>query len=70
MSEARQDQTGDDPVRDGPCAKNFSLLKECAQRKGVRNEKQQLQACPSETDLLIRCVNKHPLYFQNLPKNR
>ena len=54
---------GPDKLRDGPCAKEFAYLSACAKRKGVVNNKQQMQACPSETDLLIRCINKNPLYF-------
>ena len=53
-----------DKLRDGPCAKQFAMLKQCAERKGVIDDKKQMQACPSETDRLIQCINKHPLYFQ------
>jgi hypothetical protein len=60
-------EAGSSPVnklQDGPCGKQYALLQQCATRNGVTNSKQQLQACPSETDMLITCVNKHPLFFQ------
>jgi hypothetical protein len=53
-------------LEDGPCAKPFELLEACAIRKGITrsNEKHRMQACPSETDVLIKCINKNPLFFQ------
>jgi hypothetical protein len=51
-------------LKDGPCAKQFEWLEKCAQRKQSVTEKQKMQSCPSETDLLIRCMHRHPLYFQ------
>jgi hypothetical protein len=56
-----------DKLKGGPCKEDFALLKACARRKGLlgESEKQQMQACPSETDRLITCVNKNPLFFQS-----
>ena len=53
-------------LKDGPCSKVFELLEACANRKGVarESEKDRMQACPSETDVLIRCIHKNPLFFQ------
>lgn len=63
----QQQQEGqENKLRDGPCSKQYGWLEECAARRGVRNEnqKRKMQSCPSETDRLIKCVNRHPLYFQ------
>ena len=54
-----------DKIKEGPCAQQFEWLESCARRKKVTNQKQQLQSCPSETDHLIKCINKHPLFFQS-----
>jgi ureidoglycolate hydrolase len=53
-----------DKINDGPCAQQFAALEECAKTKDPRRYRTKLQACPAETDLLIKCINKHPLYFQ------
>ena len=55
----------EDKIKQGPCAQQFEWLETCARRKNVINQKQQLQACPNETDHLIKCTRKHPLYFQS-----
>jgi len=51
-------------LKDGPCAMQFEWLEKCAQNKRLTTEKQKMQSCPSETDRLIRCMHRHPLYFQ------
>ena len=54
-------------LKDGPCSKPFERLEACATRKGIgrnNNEKDRMQACPSETDVLIKCIHKNPLFFQ------
>lgn len=61
-SESNSGET--DKVKGGPCAQQFEWLESCARRKGLTNQKQQLQGCPSETDRLIKCINKNPLFFQ------
>ena len=53
-------------LKDGPCAAQFELLELCAERKQVATDKQKMQSCPSETDRLIRCMHRHPLYFQKV----
>jgi len=53
-------------LADGPCSKAYERLEACAMRRGVarENEKDRMQACPSETDVLIRCIHKNPLFFR------
>ena len=67
------------PLKDGPCSKQFQLLEACGERNSLlssnsndnnnnnnnNNEKDRMQACPSETDILIKCIHKNPLYFQS-----
>jgi len=50
----------------GPCSAEFIKLEECGRRKGVEkvNHKQKMALCPTETDALITCINKNPLYFR------
>jgi len=54
-------------LKDGPCSKEFLLLETCGKRKGLSSdsEKVRMQACPSNTDVLIKCIHKNPLYFQS-----
>jgi hypothetical protein len=59
----------------GPCANIMETLEDCAKRKGVgigsgtskpQNTnlyREKLQACPNETDQLIKCMNKNPKHF-------
>lgn len=58
-------QKQNDKLENGPCAEAFSRIKECGKAQGIdqRNHKQKLEACPGETDALIKCMNKHPLHF-------
>ena len=55
----------DDKLRNGPCSKIYQQLEQCAIRQGVNvnNHKLKLRACPSDTDRLIKCMNKHPVHF-------
>jgi GCK domain len=60
---------GGDKLRDGPCQQEYIALEKCAQSKqnpneATLNEKDRMQACPSQTDRLIRCIHKHPRFFQ------
>jgi hypothetical protein len=54
-----------DKLRDGPCSGVYELVDKCAESKGVdvSKHKEKLQSCPSETDALIKCMNKNPKYF-------
>ena len=54
-----------DKLAEGPCALPYEQIIKCAEKKGVNVSKHKLkmQACPSETDALIKCMNKHPKYF-------
>lgn len=56
---------GKSKLLDGPCSEVYKLLGKCAIEKGidVNNMKMKLEACPSETDGLIKCMNKNPKYF-------
>lgn len=51
---------------DGPCSKPYEMLEACAIRKDVatKTEKDRMQSCPSETDVLIKCINRNPLFFK------
>ena len=51
-------------LKDGPCAQQYEWLEECAAKKQALYEKEKMQSCPSETDRLIKCIARHPLYFQ------
>jgi hypothetical protein len=64
MDSRREEGRAENKLKDGPCAQQFEWLEICAQKNGVVNEKQKMKACPSETDRLIKCVNKHPVFFQ------
>ncbi|KAI2507523.1 hypothetical protein MHU86_6911 [Fragilaria crotonensis] len=50
-------------IEEGPCAVEFELVAQCAQHKGLKDPKRKLESCPSETDRLIRCINKHPKFL-------
>lgn len=62
MSEEHTEEKRD-KVRNGPCANIFADLEKCGIIKGVSGRAEKLEACPSETDRLIRCINKNPLFF-------
>jgi len=68
MNDAGGNRNGEkaNKIKSNPCSKIFELLEACAIRKGVarNNEKDRMQACPSETDVLIKCIHKNPLFFQ------
>jgi hypothetical protein len=64
MADSEQSESQENKLIDGPCAKQHEWLEKCAERKHVINEKQKMQSCPSETDRLIKCIAKYPLYFQ------
>eukprot|EP00566_Odontella_aurita_P030140 CAMPEP_0113529296 /NCGR_PEP_ID=MMETSP0015_2-20120614/2317_1 /TAXON_ID=2838 /ORGANISM="Odontella" /LENGTH=66 /DNA_ID=CAMNT_0000427915 /DNA_START=221 /DNA_END=421 /DNA_ORIENTATION=+ /assembly_acc=CAM_ASM_000160 len=50
-------------VTKGPCATLFSELALCGKKVGAKERKARIEACPSETDRLIKCMSKHPLYY-------
>jgi hypothetical protein len=62
-------------LKNSPCSRQFQLLEACGKRNGLLSnsndtsnnnyEKDRMQACPSETDILIECIHKNPLYFQS-----
>ena len=58
-----QADEGEDKLRDGPCSHHYSMLMACSDRKDAVYGKKTMEACPSETDLLLKCVHKHPAYF-------
>lgn len=62
-----QQTNEENKLKDGPCSKQYEWLERCAQRKHMSTEKQKMQSCPSETDRLIKCMHRHPLYFQKEP---
>lgn len=64
-SEPRTNYNSQDKLRDGPCSEVFLQLEMCAQSKGVdmKNHKLKLMTCPSDTDRLIKCMNKNPKFF-------
>jgi hypothetical protein len=53
----------DDKLRNGPCHETFALLEGCRKAKNVQRATNALTYCVSETDLLIRCIRRHPAYF-------
>lgn len=56
-----------DKLRDGPCSEIYEKLNACTNKSKARFGKKQLEECPSETDMLIKCIGKHPLYFHSKP---
>ena len=56
-----------DKLRDGPCGHYYKLLMACSDRKDAVYGKRTMEACPDETDLLLKCVHKNPLYFLKNP---
>jgi len=54
-------------LRDGPCSHYYDLLMKCSDRKDAPYGKKSMEACPSETDLLLKCVHKNPAYFLKKP---
>jgi GCK domain len=52
-----------DKLRNGPCHETFALLDGCRKAKNVQKASNALTFCVSETDLLIRCIRRHPAYF-------
>jgi hypothetical protein len=65
------DRNGEkDKLRDGPCRIEYKSLEVCASKKqrpdeAPMTEKERMQACPSQTDRLIKCIHRHPLFFQS-----
>mmetsp|Transcript_6521 Transcript_6521/g.16528 ORF Transcript_6521/g.16528 Transcript_6521/m.16528 type:complete len:86 (-) Transcript_6521:183-440(-) len=58
-----------DKLRDGPCRVEYKALDSCASKRqrpdeAQMTEKERMQACPSQTDRLIKCIHRHPLFFQ------
>ena len=66
MSSATPDG-GVDKLREGPCAHYYVLLMACSDKKDAVYGKKTLEACPNETDLLLKCVHKNPAYFLSNP---
>mmetsp|Transcript_15099 Transcript_15099/g.17240 ORF Transcript_15099/g.17240 Transcript_15099/m.17240 type:complete len:86 (+) Transcript_15099:63-320(+) len=56
---------GGNKLKNGPCSSMYNRLEQCAMSKNIdlRNHKKKLSSCPAQTDLLIKCMNKHPQYF-------
>ena len=54
-----------DKLRNGPCSEIYSQLEQCAINNGVdvSSHKEKLRACPSDTDRLIKCMNRNPKHF-------
>ena len=65
VEKQQQQQQQQDKLRDGPCADIFRQLLQCGEKKRMPYGKKQLEACPTETDRLITCMNKNPLYFHS-----
>lgn len=63
-SDADEDK-GNDKLRHGPCNVQYKLVEQCAAAKRLIEDKQKLEECPNETDLLIRCIGKHPKFFHS-----
>jgi len=61
--ERQNAEKGPDKLQDGPCSHLYKMLMECSDSKDAVYGKKTMEACPSETDLLIKCVNKNPAYF-------
>lgn len=64
-SSASSNADSNNKLKDGPCSKCFTLLEQCQQGKNIKKVSNALTFCVSETDLLIRCIRKNPLYYQS-----
>ena len=72
MNEEQQGSTttttnadNNDKLKNGPCSEYYALLEKCQQGKNIKKASNVLTFCVSETDLLIKCIRKNPLYFQS-----
>lgn len=54
-------------LNNGPCADTYALLEKCKVNLGIQHKsgKVAMALCVSETDLLIKCIKKHPLHFHD-----
>lgn len=64
---ANGEPEGENKLRDGPCSHYYTMLMACSDRKDAVYGKKTMEACPSETDLLLKCVGKNPAYFLKKP---
>ena len=65
LSSEKEVNDPQDKLRRGPCSEVYSQLEQCAISKGVdpSRHREKLRACPSDTDRLIKCMNKNPRHF-------
>jgi hypothetical protein len=61
-----KDNTNNSKLREGPCATQYELLQRCQAGKRIVKPSNAMTLCVSETDLLIRCVHKHPAFFHDV----
>ena len=61
----KNDNNKNNKLLNGPCAEPYELLQQCQQSKKIIKASNAMTICVSETDLLIRCIKKHPLYFSS-----
>mmetsp|Transcript_28000 Transcript_28000/g.39439 ORF Transcript_28000/g.39439 Transcript_28000/m.39439 type:complete len:81 (+) Transcript_28000:93-335(+) len=61
---SHQQRQQNDRLGKGPCKEIFTALKKCSAVKGAKNHMEELYSCPTETERLIKCMNKNPIYFQ------
>jgi hypothetical protein len=54
-----------DRLQEGPCADIYQLLQACRNDKRITRHDRALTLCVSETDLLIKCIHRHPAYFSS-----
>mmetsp|Transcript_19159 Transcript_19159/g.38656 ORF Transcript_19159/g.38656 Transcript_19159/m.38656 type:complete len:120 (-) Transcript_19159:295-654(-) len=54
----------EDRLRDGPCTNHYIELETCANAKSLTTHKEKLVRCNRQTDELIKCMKKNPLFFQ------
>ncbi|KAL3784277.1 hypothetical protein ACHAWO_001233 [Cyclotella atomus] len=55
---------GNDKLLEGPCSTSYIDLELCAADKDVKTHRDKMAKCPRETDALIKCMKRHPFYFQ------
>eukprot|EP00585_Thalassiosira_rotula_P012592 CAMPEP_0196130156 /NCGR_PEP_ID=MMETSP0910-20130528/627_1 /TAXON_ID=49265 /ORGANISM="Thalassiosira rotula, Strain GSO102" /LENGTH=101 /DNA_ID=CAMNT_0041389405 /DNA_START=27 /DNA_END=332 /DNA_ORIENTATION=- len=65
MMKASRMNDKENKLRDGPCATPYSILEACAATKNVKSHREKMFRCPRQTDVLIKCVKKNPVFFHS-----
>lgn len=50
-------------LNSGPCSDVYELLEKCKEDSGLIKPTNIMSYCINETDLLIKCIKRNPLYY-------